>query len=282
MKYLLLTILLLAGFQLLAQRRNEEILYYVSNEDTLKWYNKEIQSQLDEVHGDFILFYLHWDSDRIKLDPQKDPPGWPRTHSAIFQFGFGAAEEIWERKFGQRFPEQTLLEKLHSLRDEQKRHLSFEGKIYRNSIIIERSWQVPVMGLIDSTIPADSVENRGSGNNEGGYRVFERMMELDGGFTGGAEALQIFVNEQMRDTRPTIAPGDSIIYFQGVIKRDSMLHDIKLIEPIYETEYTKKLSQVLVMPKRLWLPIRKDRILNSYILIYIRVKPDGTLRVEYP
>lgn len=293
MKYPFSILLLFTFFDLSAQRRNEEILYYTRKYDTITWYNKEIQSQVKDVHGDFILFYFYWPGDRLTIDPQKDPPGRPGHTMNIFRFGFGAAAEIWERKFGQRFPEELFLAKLRSLKDEQKQHLIIDGKIYRDSIIIERSWSVPVMGLIDSTIPADSVENRKKVVDENGeedtiamsdeeeYRVFERVMQLDGEFTGGVNALYALINDQMKGLKFEIAGGDSIIYFQGVIKRDSMLHNLELIEPANETGHTKKLAEILVSPKRKWLPVRKDTILNVYILIYIRVKQDGTLDVDY-
>lgn len=293
MKYSLLLFLLFTYFDLSAQRRNEEVLYYTQKYDTITWYNKEIQSQVKDVHGDFILFYFSWRSDRLTIDPQKDPPGWTSPTMNIFHFGFGAAAEIWERKFGQRFPEELFLAKLQSLRDERKEHLTIHGRIYRDSIFIERSWSVPVMGLIDSTIPADSVESRETMVDENGQvdsvtmsreeenRIFERVMQLDGEFTGGVKALHALINDQMRDAKFEIAAGDSIIYFRGVIKKDSMLHDLKLIEPVQATAYTKKLADILVKPKRQWLPVRKDRILNAYMLIYIRVKRDGTLDVDY-
>lgn len=276
---LLIYIILFACCQLHAQRRNEQVLYYTSVSDTLIWYNKELQSQVKDAHGNFIHFQLSSRNDHVTLNTEKQFAQ-SRSRLNIFQFGFGAAQEIWERKYGQRFPEEILLQKIDSFRNERSWVTYVHGNIYRDSIFMERSGELPVMGPIDSTIPMDSVEDRRTGTQEED-KIFEAIGWLDGEFTGGVKALQALLNEQMRDTRFEIGPADSIIYFQGVIKRDSMLYDIVLLEPSQETAYTKRLAEILAMPKRQWLPLRRERTINAYILIYIRVKCDGTLDIDY-
>lgn len=246
-------------------QKKQVVSHYEHHCDTISWFNRELQSQVQDVHGNFIRFSKR--SQYLQLTPEKIPPHYPKAHLRIYQLGFGAARELWAKKFGA-FPEKILTDKFEILQQKQNTQTYFEGTIFRDSIVITMHWEEPVMIWV-------------AAKDEEDYRVFERV-RFPTGFQNGPKALELLLNEQLANTKINVPSTDSIIYFQGVIKKDSMIHNIELLEPVKWSPFTRKLVEIFESQQRKWLPFVREMVLNVYQLIYIRVRPDGKIEADFP
>jgi hypothetical protein len=283
---LLITILFLTT-QLPAQTTDADgdlTTWYNHESDTIKLFNKELQSMVQPAHGRFIAFSKS--RGHITLKPDIQTTGLSLKYAMqLFRFDFLPGKELWQRKYGQAFPEELLLSKLDSiaaLTDKRCDFHHFDGKIYPDSIVMEADRDCLVERVVKGIKPDATFE----------YGV-EPVIDEDTGmifirprdgieYNGGKNALQRFLDEKLTGEKLVAAPTDSMLYFQCVIKKDSMIHSADLIEPNNGSAFSKKIADILTGSCN-WLPYQKDgRSLSAHILLYVRLKRDGHIEADYP
>lgn len=288
MKLPLLITILFFTTQLHAQTTDADddlTAWYNHESDTIKLFNKELQSLVQPAHGRFISFSKS--RGHITLRPDIKTTGLSLKYSMeLFRFDFPPGKELWQRKYGQSFPEEMLLAKLDSITVLTNKRCAFhyfDGKIYPDSIVMEADRdclveRIPKNRNQDATWEY-SIEPVVDEDTTGPIFFLPRY-KIE--YRGGRKALQQFLNDKMGNEKLIVDPADSMLFFQCVVKRDSMMHSVDLIEPNNGSAFSKKIAGMLVNSHN-WLPYQKDgRSLTAHILVYVRLKRDGSIEAEYP
>jgi len=225
----------------------------------IKWINTELQSLVTPSCGSFISFTSENGTD-IEVRPDSIPKRLKDLHSTVFDLDYLGHRALLEELCGKPFPEKIVQEKLRSLIKKGCDINSFEGKIYQNSVIITVTRNCP-------TNEDDRIFTR-----------VERKISYPGGQSAFQQYLQSFIPSGMNSISQKM---DSSVYFMIVIKKDSMIHDIKLLQPSHASAFTDLMAQALLKTKQ-WTPANMGGMnVSMYESVYIRLKSDGTIEADY-
>lgn len=249
MKYIFL-ILLLHITGLLQAQKTEKIT----------WYNDELQTLVQPSHGRFISFVRRFWDDSFELTPDSVTPLAKQLRVNVYDLDFLGDQVLFEHQFGKAFPVSIINEKLESLKRKDC-YLSYaEGRIYPDSIVMQ----------IDLDCKKSDDEDK----------IFYPVRQ-SAGFRGDRPAFESLLQQGLGAKRFSVAANDSVLYLFGVVKRDSMFHDAKLLGPGEESAFSRKAIELLEQLQG-WRPALKEgRIINMYRTVYIRLRPDGTIEADY-
>jgi hypothetical protein len=226
----------------------------------IKWINAELQSLVTPSCGRFISFTSENGTD-IEVKPDSISQRLKDLHSIVFDLNYLGHRALLEELCGKPFPEKAVQEKLKSLIKKHCDINSFQGKIYQDSVIITVTRNCPT--------------------NEDD-RIFTRI-ERKISYPGGQPAFQQYLQSSISSSMNSIPSKktDSSIYFMIVIKKDSMIHDIKLLQPSHPSAFTDLMTQALLKTRQ-WTPANVGGInVSMYESVYIHLKSDGTIEADY-
>jgi hypothetical protein len=165
---------------------------------------------------------------------------------------------LFEKQFGI-FPVYLLESKLDSLRRTDCDFNWFEGRIYPDHIYIK----------VTSSCP-----------NKNRNRVFQKV-ENNPGFFGGPAAFQQLVQSRLQCTDyKSFIQEDSAFFFTVLVKRDSMVHDVKLIDSVHSP--LRKLIQKALINTYGWKSaFQGGRNVNGYLQVFIYIRKDGSIEADY-
>jgi hypothetical protein len=169
------------------------------------------------------------------------------------------------------FPENILLGKLDSLKDTSYYYNSFHGRIYRDSIVII---QTKSYNLHKETRPTEIKDEE----EDIIFAPVERKIK----YPGGKEAFQKFLQKKLVPHLVDFSSQpDSVFYFLVVIKRDSTIGQVELLEPGHPSPATKRIISAL-KEMRGWTPAKAGGLdVNIYKSVFVRLRRYGTFEEDY-
>jgi hypothetical protein len=224
-----------------------------------KWINPELQSLISPLCGRFIAFSKR-DNKPLELTPDSITKRSRDLHATTYDMDYQGHRALFKEQYGQSFPEITLLNKLHSLIKPGCDYHILTGKIYRDSIIIIREQNCPVKEDDKIFLPVD------------------RKI----GYPGGRPAFQQYLKSFITPGADLL-PGqkDSTLYLMVILKKDSLIHEVKLLEPATASPFSDLMSAALMQTKG-WTPGRLEgRGISLYVSMFIRLRSDGSVEADF-
>ena len=220
----------------------------------------ELQSFISSHPQLRFIEFSKEDISALKLTPdntattQKERP-----YNNIYRFDYAGHRYLFEQRFGV-FPEKILLGLLDSLKPAACYIYSFGGKITAGSLQVK----------ISSYCSKRSLD-----------RVF-RATQYPVSYPGGGEGLGKYLQDKITASRNSLASSadDSAFFFRILVKRDSLVHEVKLLSP-----FPSPLSDIIaaaLKTTRSWTPPRSGgREVNGYPEVFVRVRKDGAVEADY-
>ena len=175
----------------------------------IKVHNKELQSYISAHPEIAFIEFSKEDISELELSPDSAiTTGKERPPDNIYRFDYSGHRYLFEQKFGL-FPKKALLQLLDSLKPASCYMYWYRGKITAGSL------QITVYSYCSS------------GNRN---RVF-RAVRYPVSYPGGQEALGNYLQEKIAASIHSLPspPVDSAFFFRILVKRDSLVHEVKLL-----------------------------------------------------
>lgn len=102
-------------------------------------------------------------------------------------------------------------------------------------------------------------------------------------YTGGKPALRLLLDNAVRQNPAVLKqmPGDSALFFKVMLSRkDSCLKAIQLTDGDY-SGFARVIMEELKRSGPWLPPLQSGRPVNAYFIIFVRLKPDNTLFVDF-
>ncbi|HET6995746.1 MAG TPA: hypothetical protein VFI06_12225 [Chitinophagaceae bacterium] len=239
---------------------------------TIKWYNKELQSFVQPAHGRYIGF-TKGNEDPLRLRPDSTTTLSDRLYSVEYDMQYLGHRWLFERQFDS-FPETILLDKLESLKDTSYYYNFFDGRIYRDSIIITRTKSY----RLHKKTRVTKINVKTNEEDEKIFLPLDRKIK----YPGGKEAFQKFLQTKLVPHLAEFSSQpDSAFYFLVVVRRDSTIGEVKLLEPGHPSAISKRITAAL-KEMRGWNPAKPSGLdVNVYKSMFVRLRRDGTIEADY-
>jgi hypothetical protein len=222
-------------------------------------YNTELQSVLASAKPFNYISFKKDDYQKLELKPDSTflankkylYDGW---YSTVYL----GNKYLFEKQFGV-FPDILLESKLDSLRREDCYFNWFEGRIYPDHIYIK----------VTSSCP-----------NKNRNRVFQKV-ENNPGFLGGPAAFQQLLQSRLQCTDyKSFIQEDSAFFFNVLVKRDSMVHQVRLIDSVH-SPLRQLIKDALINTYGWKCAFQGGLNVNGYLQVFIYIRKDGSIIADY-
>jgi hypothetical protein len=223
------------------------------------WHNTELQQVVSSANLLRFIDFKKNDYNELELKPDTS---FLATRSLLYDNWYSTVflghKYLFEKQFGA-FPTGVLIKKLDSLGCQDCDFSWYEGRIYSDHVDIKVTRSYP---------------------GKTGDRIFQKT-ENRPGFFGGTAAFQQLVQGRLQCTDyKAYIQEDSAFFFTVLIKRDSMVHEVRQIDSLH-SPLRQLIKDALIKTYGWKSAFQGGRNVNGYLQVFIYIRKDGSIVADY-